>query len=89
MIDYFKELFNKPKYMWTSLDDLAITGLVLGFIIIVGLIWIGVWLILELRKKHKYNVCERIKANNNICWNCNDCLGCGFYKKKKNSDFKK
>lgn len=81
MINYFIELFKKPQYLWTSLDELAMTGLVVALLIVIAAISIGIWLLVELRKKSKYNKCER-ERNGNICWHHNDCINCGFYKKK-------
>lgn len=51
MINYFIELFKKPQYLWTSLDELAMTGLVVALLIVIAAISIVIWLLVELRKK--------------------------------------
>ena len=52
MIEYFKNLFTKPQYQWTLLDDLAIIGLVVGVaLIIFGILFV----VLMVREKVKRN----------------------------------
>ncbi len=82
MINYFKDLFTKPKYQWTALDEWVVIGLAFAVLIIVGLIWLGIYILLDLRKKYKYKKCAQKKPYYDICWNHNDCLNCGHYKKK-------
>lgn len=81
MIDYFIELFTKPKYQWTALDNLALTGLIVGVLLIIGIIWFAIWFTLELIKEHKYKTCEQWCLDKH-CWHHQDCLRCRYYKKR-------
>ena len=81
MIDYFVDLFTKHKYQWTALDNLALTGLIVGVLIIFGLICFIVWLIIELRKERRYKTCEQ-RCPDRLCWNRQFCLRCCYYKKR-------
>lgn len=51
MINYFIDLFKKPYYQWSLLDDLAIVGLVIGIAIIIFAVWFLIWFIMDLKKK--------------------------------------
>ena len=84
MIDYFIDLFKKPKYLWTTLDDFAVMGLIIGVLVVIFLIWFGVYLILDARKNYKFKKCEvKRDFKNDICWNKENCLNCSRYKKSK------
>ena len=87
MINYFKELFNKPKYLWTTLDDFAVIGLVFAVCVVLFLVYVGVILLIDLIKKRKFKKCA-VKRNfkNDICWHHQDCFKCRNYKKKGNKD---
>lgn len=80
MIEYFKELFNKPKYAWTTWNELSVFCLVL-FVLIVGFaIWFLVWFILEKIKERRYSRCQRY-INGKYCLSHVDCLHCKHFKK--------
>lgn len=57
MINYYLELFKKPKVMWTMLDTFAMLGLALGILLLIALIMFLIAFIvgkIENRKKKKY-----------------------------------
>ena len=80
MIEYIKEIFNKPKYLWTSLDELRVLGLVLFVLIVLFAIWFVIWFIIEGIKERKYFRCQRY-INEKYCLNHADCLHCKYFKK--------
>lgn len=82
MINYFIDLFNKPTYQWSFLDGLAMAGLLIGIAVIIGVIWFGIWFIIELIKERKYKTCVQWCLGQ-ICWHHKDCLNCYYYKKKE------
>ena len=82
MIEYFKELFDKPKYLWTTWEELSVVGLVLSVSLIILTIWFLIWLVCEKIKERKYFKCEQ-KINEHWCLNCNNCLFCKHFKKTK------
>lgn len=81
MFNYFKDMFTKPKYMWTALDEWAVIGLVFGLLIIIGLIWISVLFICDGVKKRKNFKCKN-KGKFNWCFNHTNCGNCKHYEKK-------
>ena len=82
MIEYFKELFNKPQYLWSVWDDLSVFGLVLSVSLIIFAIWFLIWFICQKIKERKYFKCEQ-KINEHYCQNFNNCLFCKHFKKTK------
>ena len=48
MIDYYTEIFNKPKVLWTFLEELAIAGLFIGLIVVVILICL---IVIKIKEK--------------------------------------
>lgn len=87
MIKYFIDLFTKPNYQWTFLDSLAMFGLIIAVLIIIGAIWFTILLILESIKKHKYHTCE-ISFYGEPCWSHRNCLRCREYKKESKKEGK-
>lgn len=81
MIKYFIDLFTKPLYKWSFLDDLALIGLIILIAIIIGIIWFIIWFILDIVKKHKYKNCEKY-FHGMPCYHHQDCLNCPCYKNK-------
>lgn len=91
MIKYFKELFTKPKYQWTTLDEWAMIGLILVLVLICVLI-IGAlyWIYLTICET-KYKKCKNKKFDgfdSHKCRNKN-CLFCNKYRKKEKSNERK
>lgn len=82
MINYFIDLFKKPLYQWSLLDDLAMVGLIIGIAIIIFAVWFLIWFIRELKKEKRYKTCEQWCLGKR-CWHHQDCLGCCYYKKKE------
>lgn len=80
MIEYFIELFKKPKYLWTAIDELRLAGLIFALTVICLLNWFVVWLIIEKIKSHKYFNCKKEHC---LCINGDNCLGCKKYKKRQ------
>lgn len=81
MINYFIDLFKKPKYLWTTLDDWAVIGLIFVVCIILFLFYVISWFIVDWLKKCKFKKYEG-KRNFDKCWHHEDCLNCRYYKKK-------
>lgn len=81
MIEYFKNIFNKPQYMITGMESLAVLGLVLGFIIILCAMFIGVWYIISKIEESKRKRCANCRFDKPKCYH-SQCINCGDYKKK-------
>lgn len=82
MIEYFKELFNKPNYLWTVMDGLKLAMLLLFVSLIILAIMFLIFLIVQQIKERKYFKCEQ-KTNEHWCLNCDKCLFCKHFKKTK------
>lgn len=84
MFNYFKELFTKPKYLWTSLDDLALAGLVIGILIIIFGIWILCYYICGVIAEKKQSKCVNRKLDGFDSYKCQkkQCMFCKDYKSK-------
>lgn len=82
MINYFVDLFNKPLYMWTLGNKLALFGLCLLLLTILFLICGIVWCIVDSVKAKKFKTCCK-DISGHHCWHHQDCLRCSFYKKSQ------
>lgn len=84
MFNYFKELFTKPKYLWTSLDDLALAGLVIGVLIIIFGVWtLCFWICATISEKKQLKCINR-KLDGFDSYKCKKqkCMFCKNYKSK-------
>lgn len=85
MIDYYIDLFTKPKYLWSSIDELALIGLILAFLIIIFSIWFLVyWICLSICDK-KHSRCVNMKLSGFDSYRCQNkkCMCCEKYKTKE------
>ena len=85
MIDYFKGIFIKPKYLWTTVDEWAVIGLILGVCIVLFVLYVIGLLIVDCVKRCKFKKCKK-RRNFDICWNHQDCLNCRYYKKESRKE---
>ena len=84
MINYFKDLFTKPKYLWTSLDELALAGLIIGALIIVFSIWcLCYWICAKISDK-RHSKCINMKLDGFGSYDCQKrhCISCKKYQSK-------
>lgn len=79
MIEYFKNIFNKPKVLWTFTDELALFGLFMGIAIICIFIYVSIYWIVVSAREHKYYTCA---TKNCTRIGSNGCRGCKKYTKK-------
>lgn len=81
MIEYFKNIFNKPQYQITGVEKMATAGLIIGALIVVGLIYFGVWYLVCTIAERKHFKCENCRYDKYKCSH-KQCIGCKDYKKK-------
>ena len=82
MIEYFKELFSKPKYLWTVGQEWAFAGLIVCCftVLVIAILLVGAFLATICDAK--YNKCENCNLEDYDCRKRN-CLFCSDYKKKR------
>lgn len=56
MFEYIKSIFEKPHYMVTLTDILALALVVIGFVVIVTCVWLGISAITD-------KIVEKIREN--------------------------
>ena len=79
MIEYYKELFTKPRVLWSTLDTLAMVGLIALAMIIFAVCAVIILAIIEIHREKRFKTCA-----NKSCMSMTNknCAGCKKYKKR-------
>ena len=85
MIEYFKNIINKPQYQLTGVEKMATAVLILGIIIIVTALSIGIWLIVCKIAENKQRRCSNCRYDKYQCSH-QKCIGCKNYRKKSKQE---
>ena len=91
MIKYFIDLFTKPKYQWTTLDEWAMIGLIVVIAIILGIMTYIILSCYESICDTKWSKCKNARLDGFGAYKCQkkQCMFCNEYKKKEKSNGRK